>query len=221
MQDNTLNPPPPDTADSAPHESAALRRRSRQERQARVGILRNINNPPRPPTRRAHIMGRWLDLRSSRRPHATAVEQAAQDVVARLSPEPDAPRAPLPLRRAENGGVLAIDIAGLMASVAGIGSEAPIRAAYGATMRADGATPAAPPPKPHKPDILTAEAWIDDGDDEESDALAQAFRAANEHAIAPTPSQGRRRGLWIVLMGALLALVVLVLVPAWGVLQPA
>lgn len=47
--------------------SAETRRRMRLDRQARVGLLRNPNRPPPPRPRRAAIMGRWLNLRSSRR----------------------------------------------------------------------------------------------------------------------------------------------------------
>jgi len=39
-------------------------------RQARVGILRNPNALPRPPQRRASLMGKWPSLQSTRRPQA-------------------------------------------------------------------------------------------------------------------------------------------------------
>jgi len=39
-------------------------------RQARVGILRNPNTPPRPPQRKARLTGKWTNLQSSRRPQA-------------------------------------------------------------------------------------------------------------------------------------------------------
>ncbi|KPQ06920.1 MAG: hypothetical protein HLUCCA12_08085 [Rhodobacteraceae bacterium HLUCCA12] len=45
----------------------------RAKRQARVGLLRNPNAPPRPPARKARLMGKWPELRSSRRhPGVTA-----------------------------------------------------------------------------------------------------------------------------------------------------
>ncbi len=209
MQEETLTPPP-DAADQAPPMSAALRRRERQERQARVGILRNHNDPPRPPLRHARLMGRWPDLRSARRPHPAEADAPAE--VAQQAPESDAPRA-------AHGNVPVIDIAGLMASVEGIGSAAPARESFAADMRADGAAEAPPPPA--KPAILTAEAWLDDVADPDEDALVKAFREEDDPP-APAPAIVRRlRGLWIVLMGVVLAFVVLVLVPVWGVLQSA
>lgn len=224
MQDDTLTPSL-DTDAPAPRESAALRRRSRQDRQARVGILRNVNDPPKPPARRPALLGRFPTLRSSRRPQTQAVEAAAQQVVRVLAPDGDAAaRAPVPLRRDADGTVLSVDIAGLMASVEGIGTRRHARTPYAASMRADGPAPDAPPPAPRKAAILTAAAWIDDQDDpaEDADALAQAFRDATDGALprgfARRPS---RQALRIVLLGALLALFVLVLLPAWGALQPA
>lgn len=207
MQEETLTPPP-DTADQAPPMSAALRRRERQERQARVGILRNHNDPPRPPLRHARLMGRWPDLRSARRPHPAEGDAPTGGGVPAEAPPRDAP-ASAPV----------IDIAGLMASVEGIGSAAPARESFAAEMRADGAAEAPPPPA--KPAILTAEAWLDDIADPDEDALVKAFREEDDPP-APAPTVVRRlRGLWIVLMGAVLAFVVLVLVPVWGVLQSA
>lgn len=208
MQEETLTPPP-DPADQAPPMSAALRRRERQERQARVGILRNHNDPPRPPLRHARLMGRWPDLRSARRPHPADGDAAAEGVPAEAETPPrDAP-ASAPV----------IDIAGLMASVEGLGNTAPARQSFAAEMRADGAAEAPPPPA--KPAILTAEAWLDDVADPDEDALVKALRDDDPPA-APAPALVRRlRGFWIVLMGVVLAFVVLVLVPVWGVLQSA
>lgn len=222
MHDDTLNQTP-DTAELAPHESAALRRHSRLERQARVGILRNVNDPPRPPPRRASLLARWPSLRSSRRAHASAVESAAQGVVARHATEPGAPLAPLPLRRAADGTVQAIDIAGLMASVTQTATDAPHRTPYAAAMRADGTGSAPLPAQVAKPKVLRAEAWIADDDDpaEDTDALSTAFREAaarSPEAPASESDQHRRRGLWIVLSGVFLALFILVLLPAWAAL---
>lgn len=39
----------------------------RLDRQARVGILRNLREPPRLPPRKAPLTGTWLDMRSRRR----------------------------------------------------------------------------------------------------------------------------------------------------------
>jgi len=51
-----------------PAAAAISRRALWLERQARVGILRNPNAPPRPPPRKAALMGKWPRLRSGRRP---------------------------------------------------------------------------------------------------------------------------------------------------------
>jgi hypothetical protein len=46
---------------------APTRHQLRLDRQARVGILRNLKEPPRLPPRKAALTGKWLDLRSRRR----------------------------------------------------------------------------------------------------------------------------------------------------------
>ena len=45
---------------------------ARRERQARVGILRNPNSPPTPPARRVALTGKWMRLRSTRRPRSAS-----------------------------------------------------------------------------------------------------------------------------------------------------
>lgn len=224
MQDPVDTIPP--EAGLPPNDAAERLHRDRQarlDRQTRVGILRNPKSPPRPPARRAALMGRWPNLRSSRRPKTTMVEEAAQAVVHRLDLG-EAAGSPLPVRRDAAGKVQSIDVAGLMASVDGIGSAAPVRAPFAASVRSDGPeadSAARPAPKPA---ILTPAAWIDDQDDpvEDQDALGQAFRDQNFRDSTDQPvSEGaaaRRRGLWIVGLGVLIALGVLVLLPATGVL---
>lgn len=222
MQDHsdTINPeaglPPIDTA-----ERIHRNRQQRLERQARVGILRNPKSPPRPPARRAALMGRWPKLRSSRRPRDSAVAEAAQSVVAWLLPVAEGTRGPLPVRRDAEGRVQAIDLTELMASVEGIGTAAPVRTPFAASIRADGPEPEAAAQAPAKPAILTPAAWIDDQDNpvEDQDALGQAFRDAAEPPGTPGASSLRRRGLWIVALGMLIALTVLVILPATGVLH--
>jgi len=140
------------------------RRPSRQDRQARVGILRNPNTAPRPPLRRAQLMGRWPSLRSGRRASALQIARATQSL---LGPDaapdtladadiPAVPTDPPP------GGALGIDLAGLIASVEQIGTDKPIRTPYGAGMRADLPSDSAPAPAPAKSGILSADAWLDD-----------------------------------------------------------
>ena len=197
--------------------AAPAQRRTRQDRQARVGILRNPNSPPRPPTRRASLTGRWPSLRSSRRPSSAAVAEAAESVVTTLTADQDGPRPVVPVRHAADGSVQAIDVAGLMASVEAVGTAAPVRAAYAAHIRPDGeAAPATV--SGTRPSVLTAAAWMD----EDEDALAQAFRHPAPDAEMPSAPPARRsRGWWIVGLGVALALAVLVLLPAWRLLLPA
>lgn len=57
--------------------AAAARRDRALERQARVGILRNPNNPPLPPQRKARLTGKWPNLQSTRRPQARAQPDTA------------------------------------------------------------------------------------------------------------------------------------------------
>ena len=200
---------PPETGDAAPPV-----RLSRLDRQARVGILRNLNPVPRPPARRPALTGRWPSLRSSRRPPENRVEQAAQDYHCAATQGQHA----LPetaVQRSADGQVQRIDIAGLMSSVNDVGVNPAVRVAYGASVRADGDSPPEPPKRRKRPHILTPEAWTDDTD-EDDDALAAAFEVARQehdaqHPAPPAPSSRRR--LWIVLMGLLVACAILVLIP--------
>ncbi|MFN4100349.1 MAG: hypothetical protein ACK4GT_11280 [Pararhodobacter sp.] len=197
-------------------------RMTRQERQARVGILRNPASPPRPPARRAPLMGRWLDLRSSRRPCGSRVEEAAESVLTSLAADPAGPRPVVPVRRAADGSVESIDIIGLMASVEGVASRAPVRSAFDASLRADAETPP-PPGDPRKPTILTAAAWIDDDSGEDKAALAAALRDAQASEQVPPhkPARRGRRVVRLLAIGIVLAVVALFVLPAWGALLPA
>lgn len=189
-------------ADSSSADTVHRRRESRIARQARVGILRNINEPPRPPPRKATLTGRWLSLRSSRRPAAQAVVEAALAVTQPGAGDTDVSRLPAAaLRHDEQGRVAGIDVAGLMASVAGLGTSKPIRTPYGAEIRPDMG------PKP---------------------AMAARTRAKTATEPEPPPEPGpvlappppvaqrpvRRRRVWPVLAGVALAFVALVLLPA-------
>ncbi len=60
--------------------AAAARRARMLDRQARIGILRNPNTPPRPPQRKARLMGKWPNLQSTRRPDTLA--RSAADTIA-------------------------------------------------------------------------------------------------------------------------------------------
>jgi hypothetical protein len=56
---------------------AVSRQQLRLDRQARVGILRNLHEPPRLPPRKASLTGKWLDMRSRRRLQRDGVEAPA------------------------------------------------------------------------------------------------------------------------------------------------
>lgn len=134
-------------ADPPAQDAPSVRRQSRQDRQARVGILRNPNDPPRPRPRKAPLMGRWLSLRSARRPPAAQIEDAALAVVAQVAEQAGQPAPDLALRRDADGQLAGIDIAQLMASVDGLGTQKPVRTPYAAQMRPDLPEPPVAPPR--------------------------------------------------------------------------
>ncbi len=68
--------------------AAATRRQLRLDRQARVGILRNLNEPPRLPPRKASLTGKWLDLRSRRRLRQQGIELALTEVLSETTHSP-------------------------------------------------------------------------------------------------------------------------------------
>lgn len=157
----------------------ALRMRMRGERQARVGILRNPNRPPRPPARRAALTGRWLNLRSSRRPGQKPDQTAdpcvdparAADGQAASSTDPAGAAAAslAPVILANDGHVEKIDVAGLMASVDGIAGAKPVRASFAAEFRngMQQVAQARADAKARESKILSREAWLDLGPVEE------------------------------------------------------
>jgi hypothetical protein len=108
-----------------PAQDPVLRSRQRLDRQARVGILRNQNRPSLPPPHRPQLMGRWMQLRSSRRP-------PPQDNAA-TAPQPDRDHA-APVQLVESGseGITRIDIARLMTSVEGMGHPSRQRDSFAA-----------------------------------------------------------------------------------------
>ncbi|WP_417597632.1 hypothetical protein [Pararhodobacter oceanensis] len=181
---------------STPTPTAAMsRRKLRLDRQARVGLLRNPNQPPKPPLRRASLMGKWLNLRSSRRAQRAAAgpkapPPAALDETAYFATHPlvgegppkraevsDMPRAaelpevgdpvtPQAEAAVEGSETLSLDIEKLMASVEDLGSAPPPRSAYGSDMRPDMAPQRGSSERAQgKPSILSAAAWIDDEDE--------------------------------------------------------
>lgn len=189
-------------ADPAFDESS---RHRRQGRQARVGILRNTNEPPHPPPRKAALTGRWLSLRSSRRPPEQRLVDAALSVV--RQPDAGSETASLPadaLHHDEAGRLAGIDVAGLMASVEGLGTSKPIRTPYGAQMRPDLPSEAVTPPPPRRKTQAVR------GESTE----APAIDAAPSHAKPALPLRSRPSLLAPILGGVVLSLAVLILVPA-------
>lgn len=179
------------------------RRISRIERQARVGILRNTNEPPRPPPRRASLTGRWLSLRSSRRPPPPS--EAAVSPVAEAPP----PRLEDAIRLDPEGRVAGINVPGLIAAVEGLGTQKPIRTPYGANIRPDSAVQSGPAPGRRRPAILNPDSWREDAAPPDS-GLARPL------PDSPTaPARRRDSGLaGPILGGVVVAFVMLVLLPA-------
>lgn len=202
-------------------EASMNRRLSRLERQARVGILRNPNSPPRPPARRATLTGRWPSLRSSRRPAGSLVQDAADSVVTQLSGT--APEQPHKTRQGRNGAT--IDIAGLMASVEDIGTLPPSRTPFAAAFRDDipeNVNSKKPVERPGKPSILKREAWIGQQDSaEDADALGDAFAEAQQarEDSTPAPRDRRRAALMILLLAVMLGAMALIVFPASAVIS--
>lgn len=179
----------------------ASRQRQQQERQARVGILRNPNSPPVPPPRRARLMGKWTHLRSSRRPPATktaatettATQTTATQTTAAVAEAP-APQAgglagtahgaPVSSGAGINGDA-AIDMAALAAILDQPEPELPRRTPYAARFRGIAATPDAAVAPPRG---ATDDNAANDGSE---------GRAApdDDHAIdaLPEPATGTRR----------------------------
>lgn len=138
-----------DTNQAPSQAPASARRAQRQERQARVGILRNPNRPPLPPARKAALMGKWPRLRSSRRPSTIESEledDFAADAQAQAAPAAGTMTAPsaetrasdpaAPIVTQDDDQVTGINIAGLMDSVRDIGQSASTRKSYAADLRA-------------------------------------------------------------------------------------
>lgn len=197
-------------------EDHALKRQQlRLERQARVGILRNLNAPPRPPARRANLMGKWMNLRSSRRPQSGQVITAVEAICAEAGIE--AASVENIVQSRDDGTVESIDIAGLMSSVANLGQAAPVRNSFGANMRPDrdiAPPPVAPAPEPS---ILSRDAWLDhvpteDDDEDTAPAMAEtansAFRPPRYRALL-SPALSLLRNLFLVVLGLFLALAIL------------
>jgi hypothetical protein len=85
---------------------APTRHQLRLDRQARVGILRNLKEPPRLPPRKAALTGKWLDLRSRRRLRRQGVELTATDAATDM-PSPHRPDTSHGINAPDAGGAAA------------------------------------------------------------------------------------------------------------------
>ena len=117
---------------------STARRAQRQERQARVGILRNPNRPPQPPARKAALMGKWPRLRSSRRPANMPETDFDTPADAQVQLQGSA-QGQVPLVEQTDDQITGINIAGLMDSVRDIGrdqgNETAVRRSFAADLR--------------------------------------------------------------------------------------
>lgn len=155
------------------------RRVQRQERQARVGILRNPNRVPGPPAHRPPLIGKWLPLRSSRRP-----PEMGEEAVPCWDPAPADDESRSSVLEGDNGEIRRIDLAWLMESVEGLGQKRPARVGI-----ADHIVDAAPPPARPAEDARLAE------------AMREPEAELGAADPAPPPDPGRLRGLLSRLFG--------------------
>lgn len=189
---------------------AATRRRQRLERQARVGLLRNPNSVPKPPARRATLMGKWPNLRTSRRRKSSATADTLQ------TPEPENAAAITQVEdavaRAQDGTVSAINIDGLMHVVRDLGTNKAVRTPYGSGYRGALDDDATQTVEEARYSILSAQAWMDD-----SDPTPEPVIDAPD--AAPQISRRRNilsRGAVVVVGGVLMAVFVLLVLPVLG-----
>lgn len=186
---------------------AASRRRQRQERQARVGLLRNPNHAPKPPTRRTALMGKWLDLRSSRRRPPAKSGDAPLAEVPTVAPITRIDEA---IVHDQSGGVAGINIDGLMQVVRDLGTDKPLRTPYASGSRGDLDPEVSHIIEEKQHSILSAKAWVD-----EPESPAQP----DVEPAAPGSRRARRnpkmlRAMTIICGGILMGLVVLLVLPA-------
>jgi len=198
-----------DVITSETTEPVASRRLQRGERQARVGLLRNPNRPPRPPPRRAPLMGKWLDLRSSRR---LSHEQARVEVLQLAVPVVDAEQPEKQVKDAialdPNGQVSAINVDHLMDVARNHGVEKPVRTPYGAGYRPEMNQSAPTAPRPKRISALSAQAWEEDLEPEPEEPTATPVRITRQRR---TPRL--LRVAILIAGGVLMALTVLLILP--------
>jgi hypothetical protein len=127
-----------DSLESTGSLSEARGSKPRAGRQARVGILRNPNQPAVPPQRRPPLVGKWMRLRSSRRPTAVSdADHAPDDSLPDEHRAPDQASTPdgVPQANAATAGIVdrdgeairRIDLDQLCRSVEGLGQTRPQR----------------------------------------------------------------------------------------------
>lgn len=139
----------------------------RRERQARVGILRNTNAPPKPPLRRAALTGKWPSLRSSRRAAPELIAGLTGKMTAQPAPEiarPTAQGTPIRVQTDPTGAVTGVDVDALARDAATPATASaprqPVRAPFAAEYRG-AADRAAQQEADRQPEILRPETWRD------------------------------------------------------------
>jgi len=159
-------------------------------------------------------MGKWLNLRSSRRTlvQAEVADDDASPASAALAAEETrAPPVSDAVSITEGGQVANIDIDGLMAAVRDLGTDKPQRAAYGSDMRPDIETETTPEPAALQPSVLSAAAWAEE--DETMQQPEPEFFAQQRSPLTRTggarPVYHLVRLLVIVVAGGLVGMVIM------------
>ena len=160
-------------------------------------------------------MGKWLNLRSSRRTLVQA-EVADDDVApastALAAEETSAPPVSDAVSITEGGQVANIDIDGLMAAVRDLGTDKPQRAAYGSDMRPDIETETTPEPAALQPSVLSAAAWAEEDEtmqQPEPEFFAQQRSPLTRRSGGARPVYHLVRLLVIVAAGGLVGMVIM------------
>ncbi len=209
-----------DAITSETTESVTSRRFERGERQARVGLLRNPNRPPRPPPRRAPLMGKWLDLRSSRR---LSHEQARVDVlqlpVSTAEVDVSGKQVKDAIAHDPSGRVSAINVDHLMDVVSGHGAEKPVRTPYGVGYRPEMNQNVRTVKRVNATSALSAAAWQEEPEVEPDPGLDTPV--ITPVRIQRPPRRPRLlRGVVLIVAGVLMALTVLLIVPDVSPIAP-
>lgn len=139
--------------DSLPMLDRAMARAARLDRQTRVGNLPNPNRAVVPPAHRPPLIGRWMKLRSTRRPKLAGVADPNTENPAPPDATSDVLSGPETFVEQDIDGISGIDIDRLMATVADLGTKSSQRVPVAADILGGHAVSPPPPvsdaaPKP-------------------------------------------------------------------------